>query len=141
MKSVIFLFVLFAITFSAGAQDDSWTVLHNKKTQLKQVSENKEKNTITIKAGALLKTGNLVITFHHTPPESVRAVKIFDAADQKEIFNLGDRTQLTLSNTQLKNLFGDAKQIHVYTILSPRDPAKAAAVRLRRIHVCTINLQ
>jgi hypothetical protein len=141
MKPVLLLFAFVASTFHANAQDDNWTVSHNKKTQLKVVSENKAKNIVNLKAAAITKTGSLVISFHHTPAESIRAIKIFDGADQQEIFNLNDRAQLTLTNAELKKLFGEAKQVHVYTLLTPRDPAKAAAVRLRRMHVCTINLK
>ena len=46
-----------------------------------------------------------------------------------------------LTNSAFKDLLVKYRKLKIYTVAIPSDPAKAAAVRVRRVHICTIELK
>ena len=63
----------------------------------------------------------------------------FDENDQ-ELSRKDNTRNAKITAAELKKLFGDKKKIKIYTIAVPTDPDLAARVRVRRMHLCTLEL-
>ena len=50
-------------------------------------------------------------------------------------------SKLKISNTKLLSLFKKSNKLKIYTISLPKDPAKRAVVRVRRVHLVTLELK
>jgi len=139
MKACLLLLTL-ALSTSIMAQNDNWKVSHNGKVRLSAGEEN-EKNRIEIKAAELNKKGLLSIAFKEgtAQPDWQREIMIFDPSDNELLKQKG--SLLKVQNAELKKLFGKSKTLMVYTISLPKDPALAATVRVRRVHLCTLVLK
>lgn len=115
----------------APAQN-SWTVQLNNKVLLTATQEDAEKNVVTLKD---LKKGSLLISYRETPDKDfARAIAVYDAADT-EIYKKKERS-ITLPVSLLKQWAKKGSTVKVYTMLVPLNPA--IAVRLRRVHLCTL---
>lgn len=144
MKTSVTKFLLFIsisiMSLTSDAQTgNNCTISHNSKKVLTVTKEDAVKNKITIKSADLKKTGSLVIAFpvSKTKSEWKRNLMIYDTTDNV-LLTKEDVTGLTLTNTELAALLAGKKQFSIFTASIPRDPKKAAAVRVRRIHVCTV---
>ena len=139
MKALL-LFLTLAVSTSLFAQTDSWKLSHNGKVKL-EASEESEKNRVEIKAAELNKKGLLSIAFKEGTPQKdwQRQIMVFDPSDN-ELVNT-KASLVKLSNTELKKFFGKSKTLMVYTMSLPKDPALAATVRVRRVHLCTLVLK
>ncbi len=141
--SVTKILLLISISIMALTSDaqtgNNCTISHNSKKMLTVTKEDAVKNKIAIKAGALKKTGSLVIAFpvSKTKSEWKRSVMIYDTTDNV-LLTKEDVIGLTLTNTELTVLLAGKKQFSIFTASIPRDPKKAAAIRVRRVHVCTV---
>ena len=47
-------------------------------------------------------------------------------------------SKIKIKNATLDSLFAKSKILKIYTISLPKDPAKRATVRVRRVHLCTL---
>jgi hypothetical protein len=131
------------MSLTANTQNgNNCTINHNSKKMLTVTKEDAVKNKITIKAVDLKKTGSLVIAFpvSKTKSEWKRSIMIYDTTDNV-LLTKEDVTGLTLKNTELIILLADKKQFSLFTTSIPRDPKKAAAVRVRRVHLCTVEIK
>jgi hypothetical protein len=135
MKQV-FLFLLMVSLGFAGKGQDRWTVLLNSKTLLTANGEDTMKNVARIND---LKKGSLIVTYHpgKVTNERKRRIMIFDAADQelysKEAYNIA------VPVASIKKWRLTTPVIRVYTI--PVLGEAGANVRLRRVHLATLNLE
>ena len=112
---------------------------------------NRSKNIIKIKKAHLSKQGILTVSYIKTPADSIwnRSVMLADSSGNMIGENIEaavseNNPQLInfpLTNTIFKELLVKHKKLKIYTVAIPSDPAKAAAVRVRRVHVCTIELK
>ncbi len=120
---------------------DSWKVYLNKTEYLNSHEENESKNTFNISSSILNKEGGLVITYIEKEP----------LKDWKRIFSISDKNDnillqkenvriLKISNDSVKSLFKNKSSIHIYTWTLPNDPDLAARIRIRRVHLCTIEM-
>lgn len=136
-----FLFFAMMLLSSAAFTQESWKVSHNGKVKLEVTEENAEKNTASIKSAELAKKSFLQIAYKEITPQKdwKREIIIYDPADN-EIFRQKG-SLLKISNASLRNLFKKSKTLMVYTIALPSDPAQAALVRVRRVHLCTLVLK
>ena len=113
----------------------SWTVQLNSKVLLTATQEDVEKNVVTLKD---LKKGSLLVSYRETPDKDwSRTIAVYDVNDA-ELYKKQERS-ITLPVTQLKQWAKKGTPIKVYTMLVPLNPA--IAVRLRRVHLCTINFK
>lgn len=147
------LFVLLGLVIGwqlAGAQqrlevlkEDSWTIKWNKKEVLSATGENEERNQQTIKKKELCKKYTLEIKYNESDPakqnEWKRTIMIFDENDNELLKKETRDWQITAA--QLKKAVGTKKKIKIYTIALPTDPDLAARIRVRRIHLATIELK
>jgi len=135
--------LLFLLTFSivhAGAQG-RWTVTHNGNERLAATGEDTLANRIVLNYGDLKKCGALVVNYAETPERTdwKRTIILIDAA-QNELAKATHNT-LKISNRTLRSRTRNMKRLAVYTWAVPADPAVAAAVRVRRVHLCTFIIE
>jgi hypothetical protein len=144
------IFLLLSLSFAymlpqaQSLQSDSWKITWNKKVILESGRNSEIANTRKIKAADLKKSYVLEILYKESYPKKekgwIRSFIFFDETDQE--LSRKDSTRNTkISAVELKKLFGDKKKIKIYTIAIPSDPDLAARVRVRRVHLCTLELQ
>jgi hypothetical protein len=147
MKKSVTKFLLLTLiglmALTSNAQNsNNCTISHNNKKILTVTKEDAVKNKIVIKTTDLKKTGSLVLSFPVTKtyPEWKRNILIYDTADNM-LLTKEDVTGLTLTNKELSILLAGKKQFSIFTTSIPTDPKKAAAIRVRRVHVCTVEIK
>lgn len=125
-------------------QADSWSIKWHKRTLIKTGTENEQVNKKTIKRDELNRNYCLQINYTESDPkkekEWTRSFLLFDDKDH-EILRLDSTRNATITAAELKKAVGDLNIIKVYTIALPKDPALAASVRVRRVHLGTIELK
>ncbi|MEO6069664.1 MAG: hypothetical protein ABIN57_02370 [Chitinophagaceae bacterium] len=139
------LFLLFSILLAIPQPNkiktsgpDSWRIEHNGNLKLYASTENPAKNVITLKKADFKKAGALVIGYKEMSREGgwQRSITLFDEKDNELIKEEG--ALLKVKNAKLASLAASYKTIKIYTWALPTDPALAATVRIRRVHLCTI---
>jgi len=130
----------------AFAQDGvSWTIQHNKRKIFSASEENVQKNVISVKHTDLKSTYNFIVSYSEIKMNTnrngwIRTIGIYNEAD-KELFRK-DTGRVKLPDAQLKKmLLENNNTIKIYTWALPKDPKEAARVRIRRVHLCTIELK
>jgi hypothetical protein len=138
----LFLLLLFGWILAPSAQaQPSWTVHHNTKLRIKTSEESEEKNVLTLKTADLKKKGQLQVSYSDAEKQKgwVRTILYIDSTGEELLKTRGALSQV--ANATLLSLASKAKTIHVYTIYLPSDPAEAATVRVRRVHLCTLTVR
>jgi ribosomal protein S24E len=141
MKKILMLLFTLNSAFMLQAQD-SWKVYHNK-SELKNIEEeNESKNIISINSSSLNKEGEFVLTYFEKEPQKdwSRFMAVFDNQDN-ELLQRKNLRMLKVSNATLKDLFKKSSTLHIYSWSLPNDPDLAARIRIRRVHLCTIELK
>lgn len=135
MKTVFALaIILFAATISQA--QERWTVQLNSKVLLTAKTEDTAANVVALKD---LKKGALIVTYipGKVQDERKRRLMVYDRNDNelysKEAFTI------SVPVASLKKWKRTSSQIKVYTV--PVLGEAGAAVRLRRVHLCTINFK
>jgi hypothetical protein len=141
MKKFLLLGLITMLALAVHAQD-TWTIKLNNKTIITGKSDQKV-NTKQVKRSELGKPGSLQVIYKQSPPQTgwKRSILLFDENDVElsRIDSLTAKSKIT--SATLKKGFEGKKEIRVYTIALPTDPAIAAAVRVRRIHLGTLELK
>ena len=144
MKKLLLFLNFSLITMSLFAQTDSWKIKWNKKIILETSKEDETANTQKINLADRGKACFLEISYKEADPKSVKALRrsflLFDEND-KQLLKKDSTRSATISAAELKKLFGDKTKIKIYTVAIPTDPRLAARVRVRRVHLCTLELQ
>lgn len=140
MKKLFLLITVFIISMTIYGQQ-RWTVSHQKMVILKNVEEDPESNTITVTKSSLSQEGNLTFTFKINDGTVNRTLMADDSSRVgiKSWENIKKTT--SISNAELKKLFNGRTKIMFYFTEIPKDPAKAAVVRIRPVHLCTLMLK
>ena len=140
MKKLFLLITVFIISMTIYGQQ-RWTVSHQKMVILKNVEEDPESNTITVSKSSLSQEGNLTFTFKINDGTVNRTLMADDSSRVgiKSWENIKKTT--SISNAELKKLFNGRTKIMFYFTEIPKDPAKAAVVRMRPVHLCTLMLK
>ncbi len=141
MKSIFLLISILMSTLVFG--QDTWKVVLNKKLLLNATVENETGNTKKIAPSALRQAGYLEITYKQkqSTPGWTRSLLFFDEQDTELYRKDKVKGTVKISNSVLLKLFGTKKSIKIYTISTSTDPAVAATVRIRRVHLCTLELK
>ena len=147
MKKIIFLIALVSVhMISQGqkAKSDSWKITWNKKVILETSKSDETANIRKIKAADLKKNYSFQISYKESDPKKMkewnRSVMFFNESDN-EISRKDSTRNWKITAAELKKLFGNKKKLKIYTIAIPSDPDLAARVRVRRVHLCTLELQ
>lgn len=138
MKKIIFLTSLLFTTLFLSAQKGSWIIKLNNKIILSTRQEDAIKNVKKIKSADWKKSGKLEIIF--TEDEKNTWMRSFQFVDEKDndILRKDSTLHATISLVELRRLFAGKKKLTIYTTISPLDPG--IAIRIRRVHLCTLQL-
>ena len=137
MKTV-FLFVWMAALALRSSAQEHWTVVLNNKPLLTAKTEDTANNIATIND---IKKGALVVTYVPAKPQPGwgRRIAVYDATDN-ELYSKETMTLVVPAKSLKQWHRNNSKQIKIYTWAVPKDPDQAIKVRVRRVHLCTINL-
>jgi archaellum biogenesis ATPase FlaH len=136
-KFVLIISLLFSTLFTV-AQSGSWIIKMNNKTILSTRQEDVTKNGKKISSAEWKKSGNLEILFAEDEKNTwMRYFQLVDESDN-EILRKDSTTHAKISLAELRKLFTGKKTINIYTTISPLDPN--IAIRIRRVHLCTLQL-
>lgn len=139
------LLSLLVITFFTKAQEGaSWKIVLNKKSILNASGdEDSLKNRVQIKKSDL--SNNNIFKVEYVEAKNsitkgwVRTIALLDTTSaivvQQDSISL-----LQFYNKDMMKLLWTRKKVNVYTWVKPLDPGMAAAIRIRRYHLCTIEL-
>jgi hypothetical protein len=146
-KLLLLVTVMFAALFSfaqkrgAAASEASWKVSLGKKVLLKATGEDENANVITLRRADLKKKASFTLSYVPESGQSAgwnRTITVYGANDTELQQHKGNK--LTLSNYALAQLVKGKDQVKIYTMAIPSDKRKAALVRVRRMHLVTINI-
>ncbi|MBC7849856.1 MAG: hypothetical protein H7Y31_08970 [Chitinophagaceae bacterium] len=141
-RMIIMASVLSLVCLNLGAQEGaSWKVVLNKKTILVGTNaDDTAKNHIRIKKADLSNNGVFKIDYTEAPNSPKgwnRSIAIFDTSSTAMV-QRDSTNSFYLYNRDLMKVLWSRKKVIVYTWSMPSDPSMAAAIRLRRIPLCTI---
>lgn len=124
--------------FSGHTQEGKWTIKMNGKILLSTSTEDEKTNTKKISLTEWKKTGSLELSF--TDADPVFWIRSFLLVDENDVqlFNADSTIKLKISLSKLRKLFTGKKRIVIYTVARPSNPD--IAVRIRRVHLCTLKL-
>jgi hypothetical protein len=144
MKKTFLLTLTLLITFFSFAQGGiNFSLKHDKKELLKVYKEDAEKNIIRISLKDFKKKSNFTFTCSELNADLrkgklIRTIAVFTETDNELLRK--DTGSLKIADVDLEKMLQENKTIKFYTWLLPKDPAEAARVRVRRVHLCTIEL-
>lgn len=150
MKKLIFFILFITTTQLVNAQAISWRAkLGNKKTW-EFAGEDPEKNSVQLSYSQLKSKNNFMLGYVAPADEKEwkRILQVNDAAGSA-IIEIPELTKtqkdngtiwFTIPAKQLKKILTQHKKITILVSSLPSDPEKAALVRVRPVHVCTITL-
>jgi hypothetical protein len=140
MKLFYLFLASFFISLSTLAQP-GWKVVLNGKTILNTTVEDEAKNIVRLKKADLKKKKglSLIYTEEAKKKDWEREIVLYDENDRELARQKG--TQLKISNSVLQSYFKNSKKVGIYTLAFPADPKLKAAIRIRRVHLCTLILE
>jgi hypothetical protein len=122
---------------------DSWKITWNKKLILATSNSDEAGNILKIGSGDLDKNYVLEISYKEADSKKLRewnrSFMFMDESDN-ELLRKDSTRNTNISAADFKKLFNDRKKIKIYTVAVPNDPNLAARVRVRRVHLCTLEL-
>lgn len=143
-----FVLILIGMLLWGGAsvaqESASWKVTLNKKTLLTSSdTEDTVKNRLFIKREDLTNNGSFKVEY--TEPKNsetkgwVRSMAVFDT-NSTMMAQMDSTHVLLFYNRDILKLLWSRKKVIVYTWAAPSDKGMAAAVRIRRLRLCTLEL-
>ena len=140
--TLLFSLALILTSTFAHSQPDNWNIYHNKKLLLTATDENETKNILSLKRSELDKIGELIVVYEEGNPDKEwkRTIAIVDE-NSNSLFEKTEINKIQVSNADLKKLAEGKTTLKIYTWALPKDPAKAALIRIRRVHLCTLELK
>ena len=140
MKKIYFLAACLFSALFLSAQD-SWKITLSNKALLRTTTEDEHANTKAISATAWNGKGKLEVCYTEKPAKKDwRRSILFTDENDNEIIRKDGTGRVKISLAELKQAFAGKKKISIYTISLPTDPDLAARVRVRRVHLCTLEL-
>ncbi len=138
-----FIFLLMAV-IPFKQDGDTWKVSFASRVLLVADEEDQSKNTVSILAADLTKPDNCFMLSYREMNKPVkkkwkRSILIFDESDNELLKK--ESSSIKLTPDELSDLFKEKKIIKIFTVSIPSDPSEAALVRVRRIHLCTLELK
>lgn len=128
-----------AVLFAQGQDpQDSWKVKLNNKLLLATSKEDEKANIKKIKSTEWKKSGYLEIHFKEAYPNTWKRSFLFFDEQDEQLLAKDNVISVKLTIASLRKLFAGKKQIRIYTIVAPLNPG--IAIRIRRVHLCTLQL-
>jgi hypothetical protein len=138
MKYFLFFFIIISSAFSIQAQN-SWQIIMNKKMVLTGNDSNELPNTRNFNPSDWTKKGYLEINFKEAIADFWKRSFQFDDETGNQLFSKDSTTKVKIPLRELRKIYAGKKEIKIYTVASPLDPN--IAVRMQRVHLCTLKLQ
>lgn len=138
----VFLFCIIIITSLNMTAQDSWKVYCGKKQLLKTSVSDEVKNIIRLDEKALSGKNDFIIKYTDEDPQKdwKRMIAVFDEKDnQLRIVENADT--FTLPVAELKEMLEKKGKLKFYTWSLPNDPELAARIRIRRVHLYTVEMK
>ncbi len=143
MKKNCWILPLLFFSMTTAAQDN-WKIKLNGKLLLGSAAEDRNANLKKIKAAELNSdTGTLDVLYKEGNLQAgwKRILIFVDENDHEQLRKDSVTAQTRVKAATLKELFAGKKKISIYTFSLPTDPELAARVRVRRVHLCTLELE
>jgi hypothetical protein len=141
MKQILLINVLFFCYLFSSAQN-SWKLRLNDTTLLVASKEDEKTNSKKINVSEWEKNGMLEITYYNaTGDKDLKRSILFLDENDNELIRKEDVSRVKISSKELKKIFTGRNEIRIFTIAIPADPELAARVRVRRVHLCTLELK
>ena len=139
---LFFLTILIA-PFAHAQETASWKVYLGKKNILTGNTEDTSKNIIAVKKADLTNNGMFKIEYTDSKNSAtkgwVRTIALMDTTSAV-VAQRDSTSELRFYNKDMLKILWSRKKVSLYTWAAPADPAMAAAIRIRRQHLCTIIL-
>jgi hypothetical protein len=136
MKYLLLFFLTFSLCHAVA--QDHWTVTYAKKEILRASAEDTLANRILMKRENLKKRGAVRLRYYEVPDRNdwKRTLIVQDNTGKEWLQAQGP--SLKLRRRTLREMAAMAQPIAIYTSSLPADPERAATVRVRRVHLCTL---
>ena len=140
--------LLFSWLLSSSQMNDekkeSWQIKWNKKAILDAAKESESGNVVVIDTSHLSKKTCLEVIYKESGPEKEKAWNrsfLFFGDSETELLRKENTRDAVLKIAELKMLFKGQTKIRIYTLAIPSDPDLAARVRVRRVHMATLEFK
>ncbi len=139
----LLLLTILIVPFAHAQETASWKVYLGKKNILTGTAEDTSKNFISVKKADL--TNNGMFKIEYTEPKNsatkgwVRTIALMDSTSAV-VAQRDSTNALQFYNKDMLKILWSRKKVSLFTWAAPADPAMAAAIRIRRQHLCTIVL-
>jgi len=137
MKCIVFIISLI-FSLNVKSQEVSWKIRLNGKTLVNTNIENEQKNTFRISASEWKKPGKLEISFKETDKGMWKRSVFMNDENDNQLITKDSVTTVSISLQELRKAFKNKKKLIIYTAVSPVNPD--IAIRIRRVHLCTLRL-
>jgi hypothetical protein len=141
-RFLLIIAAFFLLSFANRSAIDTWQILINKQVIFKGNAE-MEESAVTIKNKTLKPTDRVIIKYNidNPDPNWKRTFYINDSNDISiKTIELNKQSgAVSVNASAFKKLMDKKQPVFIYTTSLPKDPQKAAAVRVRRILLCKIN--
>lgn len=117
-----------------------WQIIVNKQLVLRSNTEDIETNVKTIPAKDLFAEDGLKIVYTEAPDAALNRSFIIMNEGRQELLRI-EKKDTVISGSALQKAVGSNRTIVIYSLAIPSDPALAATVRVRPVHLCTLILQ
>ncbi len=117
-----------------------WQIFVNKQQVLQSNMEDVNTNIKSVKTTDLFATDGLKIVYTEDPDAKVNRSFIIMDDNRQELYRF-EKNGVAISGTELQQALGKNKTAAIYSLAIPSDPALAATVRVRPIHLCTLILE
>ena len=138
MKGIILALALVFGLVSVNAQGGTWKILLHGKIILSTGVEDENNNVRKLTLKEWKKKGQLEIDFKEPQPEFWKRSFLFFDENDEQLWTIDSVTRARIPLTDLRKAFKNKKQVRIYTVITPLDPN--IAVRIRRVHLCTLRL-
>lgn len=146
MKRYLMGTLLIALVYAGKAQEGMhWKITLNKKVALTGTNfDDTTANQLQVKKEELSNNNLFKIEYFDKNEKGgkgswVRTIALYDSSES-ELVKKDSTKQLMFYNKDLLKLIWARKKIYIYTWSSPPDPGMAAAIRIRRLRMCKLEL-
>jgi hypothetical protein len=150
MKTILFFILFITTAHFTSAQVTSWTMRIGDKVLRTFEGEDKEKNVVKLTIGQILKKQRFSVGYSSARDEKdwIRTFMINDSTGAgistprtSPATWRGKDVRFTTPSKDIAAALSHHKKLMLYFTSIPKDPAKAALVRARPVHICTIVLE
>jgi hypothetical protein len=140
-KTLLLIPLLLMLSLVKVSAMDRWEILLNKQVIFKGTSE-QENPTLRFKTKTFKKTDSFTLRYTSENPQRGwnRTFYVTDSEENnlKTVTVDNQSGQVSVKASAVKELMGKKHPVFIYTTSLPKDPSKAATVRVRRILVCKV---